>query len=697
MKFILNRMPEHDDPRIPFLAILVCYIILGITLLGFNRSPAQIILTISFACILDVTLHYIFKKRQILFPISAVITGCSLSILVNYSHGLLFPLLPVFFAITSKYLITCDNRHIFNPSLFGIVTSLWVSDGMISAAPSYQWGGSLALVFFIVTAALSLFVFKIKRTYLIISFLLFYFIALALRAWLTRWHMPPETLFMGALTSPAFYLFVFFMITDPATSPRSRTGQITMSAVIVILDLALHRFQITPSLLYAAFFYYTSRYVYLHVQHYRSTINNWQQIFKRIFIRWTSISSLLLIAFMGYRNIVVPIEESQSMFYFQKINASTSGLHSQQGDLLTQVDDRLLHISKWILSVGDAVAVSDVNNDSLPDIFLTNPLKSKNDRAALYINQGNFLFLRIELPMLATMVSNPQSSGVVSGALWADYDNDGDNDLFLLVSFGQTRLLKNLLQENGKLSFIDVSEVSGITDYTISVTANVLDINQDAYLDLIVGNVIDPFLKNYDRPVKLNVFNLPKAEYPDDRRMLNFMHRTWYDANNGGENHVYLNNASNDNLLFSKQSAIAMGLYEHRWTLDIGTGDLNNDGLTDLYISNDFGPDSLYLNGGNNHFTKLSGSLAGSLSRDTYKGMNASLGDIDNNGYLDIYVSNVHEKLQAEGSLLWMNDGTAATNGASAFSDQAVNRNALNERRFGWGAAMGDINRDGLI
>ncbi|MEO7651107.1 MAG: CRTAC1 family protein, partial [Bryobacteraceae bacterium] len=95
--------------------------------------------------------------------------------------------------------------------------------------------------------------------------------------------------------------------------------------------------------------------------------------------------------------------------------------------------------------------------------------------------------------------------------------------------------------------------------------------------------------------------------------------------------------------------------------------------------------------------TPVKGRLTGSVGRDTYKGMNASIGDIDNNGYQDIYVSNVHEKLQAEGSLLWMNDGRLDQEGAGALEDQAASRNVLNEHRFGWGAAIGDLDRDGRL
>ena len=77
--------------------------------------------------------------------------------------------------------------------------------------------------------------------------------------------------------------------------------------------------------------------------------------------------------------------------------------------------------------------------------------------------------------------------------------------------------------------------------------------------------------------------------------------------------------------------------------------------------------------------------------------MNASIADIDGNGYPDIYVSNVHHVLQPEGSLLWLNDGSLTEHGADALTDRATALNTLNEHRFGWGAAVGDMDRDGRI
>ena len=787
-----ERTPSFSDPRLSVLGVLALYIVLGVTVLGFNRSPAQILLIISSACLLDMLFHWLFQGRveksqkdgekqflgqeelpttprqskALLFPLSAAITGCSLSILTNFAHGLWLPLVPVFFAISSKYLITVKGRHVFNPALFGITMSLLVGHGMISASPAYQWGGSVAMVMFIVTAALLLFVFRIQRTALIISFLSFYAIQLGVRAYLMRHLLPPETLLMGALTSPAFYLFTFFMITDPATSPRTVKGQLGMSLCIVFIDLYLHKLETLSTLFYAGFIYFAGRFVWLQTQNllhnsYQIRLHNSSYLsissysllcelcasvvrlkkevvnsdlvsvinslvgqasrllgvrggqdahptkqkqeecfFHHHFLyRWAVIGLIGATGFVGYQQLIAAKDVVKPDFQLVEIAAADTGISTHKSDILEQVDPRVQHVAKWLLSVGDAVAVADVNQDGLQDVFLTYPLKDKRDRAALYLNKGNFHFERLPLPALEKFIANPETEGLPSGALWWDYDNDTDADLLLTVGYGKSRLLQNRLVEDCKdkacfaPTFVDVSQQAGIDEYTISLTANAFDMNKDGKLDLMIGNAMNPLLPGYDKPTHFNIFHLPEAEYPGDRRMLDVMHRSWHDADNGGENVFYLSQGTN----FEKQDIKALGLEGHRWTIDIGTGDLNRDGWTDLYLANDFGPDQLYINQQGKKFLNVRGTLVGDVGHDPYKGMNSSLGDVDNNGQLDIYVSNVHEKLQAEGSLLWMNAGTVDRTGAKAFKDQAMKRNALNENRFGWGGAMGDLDRDGRL
>jgi len=692
-----DRWPTKSDPRWRILGILAVYLLLGLTVLGFNRSPGQILLMVGSACGLDMLFHWLFRGSTLLFPLSAAITGCSLSILTNFSHGMWLPLVPVFFAISSKYLVTFQGRHVFNPALFGITVSLLFSQGAIAASPAYQWGGSLAILLFIITAALLLFAFKIQRTALIVSFLGFYAIQLGLRAYLMRDIIPPETIITGTLTAPSFYLFVFFMITDPATSPRTVKGQIWMSLLVVVIDLLLHKYESFSTFFFAGFIYFAGRLIWNWCgeiwQGVRQGNQPSTQVLFQALYRWGAIASIGVSGVAAYQNLLSANVKIQPDFSLTNITAADAGITTHSSQILEQVDPRMQTVGKWLLSVGDAVAVADANQDGLQDIFLTYPLKDQGDRAALYLNKGNFQFERFPIPALAELAAHPDSEGLASGALWFDFDNDRDADLLLLVGYGKTRLLQNRLIEDGKLNFADIGKAAGIDEYTISLTANTLDFNQDGKLDLMIGNAINPYLPNYENTTPFNIFDLPEPEYPSDRRMFNVMHRSWHNANNGGENLFYVNSGQG----FEKQDIAGLGLAGNRWTIDIGTGDLNGDNWTDLYLANDFGPDELFLNQQGEKFTPVRGFLVGAIGHDTYKGMNASLGDIDNNGTLDIYVSNVHHKLQAEGSLLWLNQGNVDAVGSKAFKDSALKLNALNENRFGWGGAMGDLDRDGHL
>lgn len=681
---ILGFFPARRDPRWRVFALLLLYLSIGIFLLGFNRTPFQVLSTVISASVLDLTLTFIFRSGRLFFPLSAVISALSLCILLNYAHGTLYAMIPVLFCIGSKYFFTVNGKHVFNPSLFGIVLSLLVSDYMVDAAPAYQWGGGWAAMIFFITLGALFFISNIRRSTLILTFILSYSLQLAFRAWLTRYHVPAQMLFLGMLSSPSFYLFAFFMITDPKTSPETHRGQILLGISIVLIDLLLHKFRTLSTLFYAAFICQSVRFIWLHYQN-----GLWQGLkfgIKRLFV-FSSLGVLI------WPLINASTPKAAPEFRFLKLNSQACGFVARPSDVLTEVDPRLAHIAKWLLSIGDSVSVADVNKDGLVDIFLSLTLKTGQDRATLYLNRGNFKFEKFDIPELDNLRHHPKDFGVPTDAIWFDYDNDSDLDLFISVAFGFPVLLKNYLSESGRLSFRDVTKEGGLHQYGISVSAEIIDANRDGRLDLLIANALPTNLPEYNQETILNIFKLPDPEFPGDRRMFNFMHRTWYDASNGGEKLLYINHGT----VFKKLSPQESGLSEARWTLDIASGDLDGDGYSDIYFANDFGPDQLFRNMGGRHFEPIAGSLVGSLGRDTYKGMNASLGDFDNNGFADIYVSNVHSRLQAEGSLLWMNQGTLNQDGPRAFIDQAVERQALNEKRFGWGATIGDIDRDGRL
>jgi hypothetical protein len=699
------HIPPVSDPRWPFGLALAVYAAVGCTLLGFNRGPAQIAATMAAACLLDVALAWLVRGQR-LFPLSAAITGLSLGLLLNYAHGTWLLLLPVYLAIGSKYLFTWRGRHVFNPSLFGVAAALMVAGDLLSPAPAYQWGESSLLTAGITGAALLLFVFRVRRGPLVGAFLGFYLLQLALRAYLMRWHLPPATLFWGTVTSTPFLLFVFYMLTDPRTSPERPRDQILLALAIVLVDLWLHRRESLYTLYYAAFAVTAARYGWLWIRAAREAVGGGESGRARLragsrpqgIPSWLRASGIVatvgLVGWLACATALRPIGAPvQPGFRLETVPAIHSGVSARLGTALEEVDPRLRHLAKWILSVGDSVAVGDYDRDGLLDLFLTAPLKVPQDRAVLYRNLGDFRFRRIPVPCLDAIVADPVAHGLISGALFVDWDDDGDQDLFLNVAFDRCRLLRNQLVETGTARYADVTSASGVTDRSISLAAQFLDVDRDGRLDLYVANAMAPYLPDYPGPTPLNVFRLPAAEYPGDRRMFHFMHRSWYNATNGGRNILYLGHGGGR---FEPADASAWGLPDTHWSLAAGTGDLNQDGWTDLYIANDFGPDDLYLNQDGRRFAAVRGPLPGSIGRDTYKGMNASLGDLDGDGRLEVYVSNVHEPLQAEGSLLWTSSPGAGS-AAPRFDDHAAGCGLLNERRFGWGAAMGDLDHDGWL
>ena len=666
---------------------------MGVGWLGFNRSVSQIATIVVAGCALDMALHWLLRKRELLMPLSAYISALSLAILLNYAHDPWLLLLPVFLTIGSKYVFTVDGKHHFNPSLFGVATTLLFAGDLLTAAPAYQWGGSWAMSAFIVSAALALFVFRIGRGWLIVSFLVAYALQTALRAWIMRAHLPAEMLFLGTMTTPPFYLFTFFMLTDPKTSPSSARAQVMLGVSIALVDLYLHTKQSVFTFFYAAFAVATIRFVWMHATamwrdglgvHLRTRL-----LARRMLATFGVLGAVSLTAGFTYRQLIHPrVALTDAGFTLEEIAPAASGLSIRIDPAsLDLVDPRLRHIAKWILSVGASVSAADVDGDGRVDLFVTSPLAVPEDRVALFRNAGRFRFERVPVPALDRLRGHPADVGLPGGALFLDYDNDGDSDLFVNVSFGRAMLLRNDLTETGRLGFTDVSAAAGVDAYGISVAANAIDFDRDGRLDIVIGNTLEINLPGYRHPTPLNIFALPRPEYEGDRRMFAFMHDGWHNATNGGPIVLFRNRGDGS---FESLDAAALGMSQTHWTISIGTGDLNRDGWTDLYVANDFGRDDLYLNEEGKRWRRVAGRLFGDIGMDTYKGMNSSIADFDRNGWLDVYVSNVHHPLQAEGSLLWMNRG-AQPDGAPRLRDEASGRGALNEDRFGWGAAVGDL------
>lgn len=318
---------------------------------------------------------------------------------------------------------------------------------------------------------------------------------------------------------------------------------------------------------------------------------------------------------------------------------------------------QLENIMPWLTAGGAGVAIGDYNNDGLDDIYLTTSLLGKSNH--LYRNDGNFQFTELGEKLGLGQVNNSKDLGTSSFALWVDYDQDGWQDIFLL-RFGKTALYKN---EKGK-SFTEVTKKAGILRRTNALSALAFDYDNDGDLDVYIGGYF------------------PEKDFYSRKTDSKVLFDSWEEARNAGRNYLFQNNGKGRFIDVTKKA----GVDDSGWAMAVGHADINNDGWQDLYIANDFGTDIVFKNRGNGTFENISDKAIGV---DTKKGMNTEFGDYNDDGLVDVYVTNMTEPYLHECNMLWRN------NGNETFTDISQETNSC-DTDWGWGAKFADVDNDGL-
>jgi enediyne biosynthesis protein E4 len=326
------------------------------------------------------------------------------------------------------------------------------------------------------------------------------------------------------------------------------------------------------------------------------------------------------------------------------------------------LDRKLAHIMPQVASMGAAVAIVDIDADGHADLYVTNSKEGSKNR--LYRNRGDGSFEEIAERLGIADVNRPET-GVSMGAVFGDYDNDGFEDLFL-YKWGRQELFHN---EGGR-AFTRVSEKAALPSWANVNTALWLDFDRDGLLDLFLGGYY---------PERLNLWRLADT---------NIMPESFEYASNGGRKYLYRNLGGGR---FEDVSAKA-GLSSTRWALAAVAADLRGTGYPDLFIANDYGVSELFVNDGG-RFREV-GRQAG-VGYAPKSGMNASVGDVLNQGKLAIYVSNISE----EGILLQGNNLWVATGGTDRLPVYENMARAMGVDIGGWsfGAQFGDLNNDGFV
>jgi hypothetical protein len=284
---------------------------------------------------------------------------------------------------------------------------------------------------------------------------------------------------------------------------------------------------------------------------------------------------------------------------------------------------------KYIVeSMNGGVALFDYDNDGRLDIYLVNSYtveaalaKEPHPPAALYHNLGNG---RFEEVAAKAGVADP---GWAMGVSVADYDNDGDDDLYV-TCFGANTLYRN----NGNGTFTDVTKAAGVGDTRFSTGAAWGDYDRDGDLDLFVSNY-----------VAFDLDKLPQFGKGETCRYRNVEVQCGPRGLPGAGDTLYRNNGDGTFTDVSKQAKVedAKGLYG----LGVVWTDFDDDGWPDLFVANDTVPNYAYRNNHDGTFTETGFELGLAVDENGNEQacMGVTVGDYDRDGRLDLAVSNFSE------------------------------------------------------
>ena len=382
------------------------------------------------------------------------------------------------------------------------------------------------------------------------------------------------------------------------------------------------------------------------------------------------------------RTILKSLCATATVFSFDQLLAGTGlGVRftnvAREAGLRTKTIFGAERSNKYLLeTTGCGVAFIDYDNDGWLDLFFVNGTRFQTEQLTgakpvshLYKNNRDGTFTDV------TVKAGVARTGWGQGACVGDYNNDGNEDLFVSY-WGDCSLYRN----NGDGTFTDVAQKAGVTTRTTTglqrwnTGCAFLDYDRDGHLDLYVANYID--------------FDLKTAPLPESGPCL-YKGLTVACGPPGlvGAKDILFHN--NGDGTFSDVSAKA-GILKKQGTYGLGVlvGDFDNDGWPDIYVADDSSPSALWKNNRDGTFTDIGVEAGVAFGPDgkTQAGMGVSAADIYGDGTLAIFKTN----FAGDTSTLYRNLGEGA------FEDMTFQSGLGRNTRFlGWGASFLDFDNDG--
>ena len=364
-----------------------------------------------------------------------------------------------------------------------------------------------------------------------------------------------------------------------------------------------------------------------------------------------------------------------------------------------EVNSSFYRLASWVSAIGASVALSDIDGDGLPndlclidartDTVLVAPVPSTGSRFAAFVLDPR------PLPY------DPRTMAP-TGCMAGDFNEDGSTDLAVYY-WGRAPVLflrraapaesSPSAPAAGQFHAVDLLPRPEIWNTSVATQA---DFDGDGHVDLVFGNYFQDGARVLD------------ADNHQPEQMQDSMSRAF----NGGLKHILLSSGGSagpePTARFTEVKDVFEPEVAHGWSLAIGAADLDGDLLPELYIANDFGPDRLLHNRsrpGSLKFARIEGrkTLTSPTSKvvghDSFKGMGVDFGDLNGDGILDIYVSNIaNEFALQESHFAYISTGEQGKmrQGIAPYVDRSEDM-GLSRSAFSWEARLADFNNDGVL